>query len=215
MEIDSIYRHAVRSGKDILRPVYRKARNVVFGEQVWLDRLVLYRETSRIISTLPIGNMDALEISGNRWAEGGFRSFLSVHYPDYDICAEPLARLFDIIFAEQIFEHLLWPHRAARHVHAMLRPGGYLFVTVPFLQKVHNFPIDCSRWTETGIKYLLADSGFHLDDIQTWSWGNRAAAKANLNRRRFPLYNPILHRNLKNDPLFPVQVWALARRSTE
>ncbi len=163
---------------------YFVLRSRLIGEKVFLDRLVLDRETARIISTLPIGSMDALEISGNKWAECGFRSFLSAHYPEYDICAGPLAKSFDIIIAEQVFEHLLWPHRAARHAHAMLNPGGYFLVTVPFLQKVHNFPVDCSRWTETGIKYLLADSGFHLDDIQTWSWGNRIAAKANLNPKK-------------------------------
>ena len=201
---DSLYRHA--------RNAYFALHSRLIGEKVFLDRVVLDRETDRITSTLPISSMDSLEISGDRWAERGFRSHLSVHYPDYDICAELLARSFDIIIAEQVFEHLLWPHRAAKHVYAMLRPGGYFLVTVPFLQKIHNFPVDCSRWTETGIKYLLADSGFHLDDIETWSWGNRSAAKANLNPRGFPLYNPILHRNLKNDPLFPVQVWALARR---
>jgi SAM-dependent methyltransferase len=130
----------------------------------------------------------------------------------YDVCAEPLARSFDMIIAEQVFEHLLWPHRAAKNVYEMLRPGGYFLVATPFLQKVHNSPVDCNRWTETGIKYLLADCGFRLADIQTWSWGNRTAAKANLNPRQFPFYNPILHRNLENNPLFPVQVWALARR---
>ncbi|MGO9422756.1 hypothetical protein [Roseiarcus sp.] len=64
------------------------------------------------------------------------------------------------------------------------------------------------------MKYLLADAGFALEDIKTWSWGNRTAARANLTPEhlKFPVYNPFLHGDLKNDPLFPVQVWALARR---
>lgn len=206
-----LYRHAAYRG---VRDAYFAVRSRLLGGPVYLDRVVLDRETARIMSTLPTSKMDALEISGNKWAEGDFKSFLSVSYPEYDICAGPLARSFDVIIAEQVFEHLLWPHRAARHAYAMLNLGGYFLITVPFLQKVHNYPVDCSRWTETGIKYLLADSGFRLDDIQTWSWGNRIAAKANLTPRGFPLYHPIRHHNLKHDPLFPVQVWALARRSS-
>jgi SAM-dependent methyltransferase len=193
---------------------YLVLRSRLFGENMFLDRVVLYRETAQIISALPVSSMDALEISGDRWADSGFRDYCSVHFPSYDICAGPLSRSFDMIIAEQVFEHLLWPHRAAKNVYEMLRPGGYFLVTTPFLQKVHNIPIDCSRWTETGIKYLLADCGFCLDDIQTWSWGNRTAAKANLKpyEHWFPLYNPMLHRKLENNPVFPVQVWALARR---
>jgi 2-polyprenyl-3-methyl-5-hydroxy-6-metoxy-1,4-benzoquinol methylase len=155
--------------------------------------------------------MDALEISGDRWARHGFRSYVSVNYPEYDVCKEPVPSSFDIIIAEQVFEHILWPHRAAKNVYAMLRPGGYFLVTTPFLQKIHEVPVDCSRWTETGLKYLLADSGFDLEHVQTWSWGNRAAAKRNMHPKKFPAYFPHIS-SLENDPLFPVQVWALARR---
>jgi hypothetical protein len=200
--------------------LYGYARNAYLAfrsrvvDDVYLDRVVLNR--TRIISTLPISEMDVLEISGNKWAETGFKSFQSRDYPDYDVCEKPLFETFNLIIAEQVFEHLLWPHRAAKNIYAMLKPNGYFLVSTPFIQKIHNYPVDCSRWSEIGMKYLLADSGFTLEDIQTWSWGNRAVAKANLNLRtlwEFPRYNPILHWKLKNEPLFPVQVWALARRS--
>jgi hypothetical protein len=64
----------------------------------------------------------------------------------------------------------------------MLNPGGYFLVTTPFLVKIHNAPVDCSRWTETGLKYFLAECGFDLDTIQTASWGNRVCVKTNLFR---------------------------------
>jgi SAM-dependent methyltransferase len=195
---------------------YRALRSHIrvrlFGPRMYLDQVVLFQELERIASDLPVGDMDALEISGTRWAKRGFRSFVSANYPEYDVCEKPLSGSFDIIVAEQVFEHLLWPHRATKNVYAMLRPGGYFLVTTPFLQKVHNYPIDCSRWTETGLKHLLADSGFDLRNIQTGSWGNRASARANLRHRyKFPIYIPMWS-SLKNDPTFPVQVWALARR---
>jgi SAM-dependent methyltransferase len=181
------------------------------GERVNLDRVVLRHEMRRILASLPVSEMDALEISGDSWKDSGFKSFTAKHFPEYDVCAGPLSQSFDLVIAEQVFEHLLYPRRAAQNVYATLRRGGYFILSTPFLQKVHNFPVDCSRWTEMGLKYLLEEAGFELDDIQTWSWGNRAAARANLNPKKFPTYNPYLH-SLKNEPQFPVQVWALARR---
>ena len=33
---------------------------------------------------------------------------------------------------------------------------------VPFLIRVHNVPIDCSRWTEDGLKFHLEECGFKI-----------------------------------------------------
>jgi SAM-dependent methyltransferase len=194
------------------RALRSRLRVKLFGKRIYLDQVVLFPSLDGIIEGLPTSTMDALEISGDRWIKAGFRSFRSANYPEYDVCEKPLPESFDIIIAEQVFEHLLWPHRAAKNVYAMLRPGGYFLVTTPFLQKKHDFPVDCSRWTEIGMKYLLADAGFDLGHIKTWSWGNRGAARANLNHPyKFPIYIPKIS-SLKNDPVFPVQVWALALR---
>ena len=62
------------------------------------------------------------------------------------------------------------------------------------------------------MRYFLAECGFDLEETVTGSWGNRKAAKANLVVNAFPLYNPLIHRDLTTDPMFPVQVWALARK---
>jgi hypothetical protein len=53
----------------------------------------------------------------------------------------------------------------------MLRPGGVFIVSTPFLLKVHEFPIDLYRWTEHGMRQLLAGVGFTV--LATASWGNR------------------------------------------
>jgi hypothetical protein len=176
----------------------------------WL-RIVLNRETDGLIAALGPGNLRALEISGTFWDRPGlFKEYVSASYPEYDVCARPLNRSFDLIIAEQVFEHLLWPYRAGRHAWQMLVPGGALLITTPFLLRIHNHPYDCSRWTETGLKYFLAECGFPLDGIITGSWGNRACVKANLTR--WQIYQPWRH-TLKNEPEFPIVVWALARKA--
>ena len=165
-----------------------------------------------MLSELDTSRMDALEISGASWSDFGFKSFESADFPEFDICCEVLPRTFDIILAEQVFEHLLWPFRAGRNVFTMLRPGGYFLVTTPFLYRVHEFPVDCSRWTELGMKHFLAECGFEFETIKTGSWGNQKCVKAFF--KGYIPYNRLIH-SLKNEPEFPIHVWALARCPVE
>ena len=80
----------------------------------------------------------------------------------------------------------------------MLRSGGFFVVTIPFLIKVHDVPVDCSRRTELGLNRLLQECGFEADRVTTASWGNRACVKANFSRwAKFGW-----HRSLKNEPEF-------------
>jgi len=192
-----------------IRPFVASGR----GAEQWL-RIVMNRETEKLVQSLDPGTLKVLEISGDFWNRPGlFREYRSVQYPDFDICSERLDETFDLIIAEQVFEHLLWPYRAGKNVYAMLRAGGCFLITTPFLVRIHNHPTDCSRWTETGIKYFLSECGFPLESIRTGSWGNRACIKANLGRR-WQIYVPWWH-SLRNEPEFPGVVWALAQKSPD
>lgn len=166
----------------------------------------------QLVGALDFAAMDALELSGSNWREFGFKSYRNVDFPAFDICNESLPDTFDIIIAEQVFEHLLWPYRAGRNVFSMLRPGGYFLVSTPFLYRVHNFPVDCSRWTEIGLKHLLAECGFDLESMQSGSWGNRRCVKAYF--KGYIPFNRLVH-SLRNEPEFPIHVWALARRAAK
>jgi len=179
------------------------------GDDQWC-RIVMNRECLKIVQSIKPETLETLEISGDLWQRRAtFKSYRSVHFPEYVLCAAALPETYDLIIAEQVFEHLLWPHRAARHIHQMLRPGGRLLISTPFMIRVHPCPVDCCRWTETGMKHLLADCGWSLDKIVTGSWGNRACVKGNL--KRWVRYRSLFH-SLKNEPEFPFVVWALAEK---
>lgn len=201
---------------DLLRPLFGwERRNAIRKALGWKQDMCWVRTVSdeasrQLIRGLPYKEMNALEISGDTWRDWGFKSHRSANYPDYDVCAGPLEERFDLIIAEQVFEHLLWPYRAGRNVHAMLKPGGYFLISTPFLVPIHDHPVDCSRWTERGIRYYLAECGFPLEGIQTGSWGNCRCVKANLDS--FLFYRQNWH-SLKNEYRFPVSVWALARKN--
>jgi SAM-dependent methyltransferase len=185
---------------------------VGFDSTDWL-RVVMYRQCFAFIQSIRPETLDTLEISGGpQWRRTfKFRSYTSTEFPEFDICAQVLDRQFDLIIADQVFEHLPWPMRAGRNVYAMLRPGGYFIIATPFLVRVHDVPIDCSRWTQQGLSYLLQECGFLARDIKTYAWGNRKCLKANLFKwRRYGFY-----RSLANEPNFPVMVWAIAQKQLQ
>lgn len=183
----------------------------VYGGSQWA-RQVMDGETARLVEELGPGTLRVLEISGSAWGgKHAFKSYRSVGYPELDICAGTVDGVFDLVIAEQVWEHLLWPLRATRNVHAMLESGGHFLVTTPFLIKVHEEPADCTRWTETGLKHLLIEGGFDEESIATGSWGNRACVKGNF--KSWAPYNRLMH-SLRNERQFPVVVWALAQRKS-
>ena len=187
-------------------------KKVGFDTTDWL-RVVMYRRCFEFIRGIRPETLDVLEISGGpQWRRTfKFGSYSSTQFPEFDICSEALDRQFDLIIADQVFEHLPWPMRAGRNIYKMLRPGGHFIIATPFLVRVHDVPIDCSRWTERGLSYLLQECGFQEQDIKTDAWGNRKCLKANLFKwRRYGFY-----RSLVNEPNFPIMVWAIAQKRFE
>lgn len=189
---------------------------IKFLDRIWAPtnehwcRVVMNNDTLRIIQSIQPEKLKCLEISGTRWKEYSFfQEYTSVSYPEYDICNTSLPETYDLIIAEQVFEHLLWPYRAGQNVNQMLNANGYFLVSTPFMIRIHPFPNDCTRWTETGLKYFLAECGFPLEKIYTASWGNRECIKANF--QGWPFYRPRLH-SLDNESDYPLVVWALAQK---
>jgi SAM-dependent methyltransferase len=190
-------------------PVQRWVDRLTGADGRMWSRVIMREDCERLLAQLEPNNLKVLEISGKYYASMGFRHYRSTHYPEFDICATVLNETFDLIIAEQVFEHLLWPYRAGRNVYQMLAPGGHFLISTPFLVRVHNEPTDCTRWTEMGLKYFLAECGFEFETIRTRSWGNRDCINANL--VSWTAYRPRLH-SLVNEPAYPYHVWALAKK---
>jgi SAM-dependent methyltransferase len=200
-------------------PAWRKLRRSArfrtalgFEETLWTRR-VADVEVRRLVAALNPGTLSALEISGQVWKDYGFARYRGTTYPGFDVTTDVLPEKFDLVIAEHVFEHLLWPARAARNVLRMLEPGGHFLVVTPFLFRLHHDPVDCTRWTETGLRYFLAECGFPLDGITTGSWGNRRCVEATF-RREYRLFNRYFQ-SLAQEPEYPVVVWALATAPAE
>ena len=170
-------------------------------------RKVMNDATQKIVKDLKPEKLEVLEISGNAWHKFGFKSYDLVNYPDFDICTNFLNKKYDLIIAEQVFEHIRRPIPAAKNVLEMLKDGGSFIITTPFLLRYHPSPLDLWRWTPDGLRVFLEESGFSV--IESTGWGNKECVQANL--ESWADYNPSTH-SLHNDDKFPVVVWAHAKK---
>ncbi len=186
-----------------------RAARIVGYDKTHITRTVAYRAVDSFLNTLPVAEMNALEIAaGWKWRERDWRSFTEMNWPDYDICNDVLDSEFDICIADNVWEHLVRPYQATAHVLQMLKPGGMFINITPFMIRQHAIPVDCTRWTELGMRHFLTEVGFDETSIETGSWGNRRTVKANFRRWARTGWQ----RKLKNETDFPVTVWALARK---
>ena len=192
-----------------VKEMAQKIAQTVGYDITHVTRTVAYRAVEERLAQLPCESMDALEIAaGWKWRQRAWGSYTEMNWPDYDICDDVLDRQFDIVIADNVWEHLLHPYRATQHVLRMLKPGGLFVNITPFLIRYHPIPTDCTRWTELGMRHFLADSGFDENRIDTGSWGNAGAVTANFRRWARTGWQ----RRLPNDPDFPVTVWAFAHK---
>jgi SAM-dependent methyltransferase len=69
---------------------------------------------------------------------------------------------FDTVLSTEVWEHVEDPGKAARESFRVLRPGGYLVVTVPFCYPTHEAPYDFGRLTWYGLTAVLRNAGFEV-----------------------------------------------------
>ena len=66
----------------------------------------------------------------------------------------------DCALATEVFEHLPAPEPVMRECLRVLKPGGLLFFTVPFLWPLHTVPHDQYRYTPFALDRHLRHAGF-------------------------------------------------------
>jgi len=101
-----------------------------------------------------------------------------------DLCAMPFAEAsFDGIVLTEVLEHCKNPFAAMSEVHRVLRPGGLLLVTSPFLWPWHGTDAykDYWRFTHQGWAVLL--QAFEQVDIVPCEWTPEAKAGYDIMRR--------------------------------
>ena len=67
----------------------------------------------------------------------------------------------DLILCTQVLEHLKYPTRALQEMNRLLKPGGRLYLTVPFASEEHMMPYDYFRYTRFSLDFLMREHGFN------------------------------------------------------
>jgi SAM-dependent methyltransferase len=76
-----------------------------------------------------------------------------------DVTSLPVAdESLDVVYADQVLEHVIDIHKAANEIQRVLRVGGILVIGIPFMYPAHGVPYDFFRVTPCGIRALFAQT---------------------------------------------------------
>lgn len=66
---------------------------------------------------------------------------------------------FDSVLCNQVLEHVFTPDDFLGEIARVLKPGGKLLLTVPFVWDEHEQPHDFARYSSFGLRAILANHG--------------------------------------------------------
>jgi len=73
----------------------------------------------------------------------------------------------DVIINKAVLEHVPNPEQVVSEIYRILKPGGIIYTSVPFMQGFHASPFDFTRFSEEGIKVLH----HKFEGIEVGIWG--------------------------------------------
>jgi ubiquinone/menaquinone biosynthesis C-methylase UbiE len=73
---------------------------------------------------------------------------------------------FDYIFCNAVLEHVINPEEVLAEFVRVLKPGGKLYLAVPFMQPEHLDPTDFQRYTKDGLRNLVEKHGLRVRKVE-------------------------------------------------
>jgi SAM-dependent methyltransferase len=97
-------------------------------------------------------------------------------YPEYDLhtISMHFTNEFDFFLFNQTIEHLYNPFEAIKQIYNIVKPGGYVFTSVPTLNIPHMTPIHFNGYTPMGLALLFASANFEI--VEIGQWGNATSS---------------------------------------
>lgn len=82
---------------------------------------------------------------------------------------------YDLVLMTQVLEHLPDPMKVLCEVNRVMKPTATLWLSCPLFYQEHEQPYDFFRYTQFGLRHLLALAGFQVDELD-WLEGYSASA---------------------------------------
>jgi SAM-dependent methyltransferase len=73
---------------------------------------------------------------------------------------------FDSILCTEVMEHLFHPEVALCEFQRVLKPGGRMLMTCPFMWELHEEPWDYARYTSYAITQMMQAAGFEVEVME-------------------------------------------------
>ena len=73
---------------------------------------------------------------------------------------------FDIVICTEVMEHVVDPEKLLSEIHRVLKIGGRIFFSMPFVWNEHEIPYDFSRFTRYKHQDIFKKSGLTIEKIE-------------------------------------------------
>ncbi len=73
---------------------------------------------------------------------------------------------FDSVVSNEVLEHVFNPTEHISEMHRVLKPGGMILLTLPFVWDEHEQPYDFARYSSFGLRHLLEQAGFEILEMK-------------------------------------------------
>jgi SAM-dependent methyltransferase len=83
----------------------------------------------------------------------------------------------DCAMATEVLEHCPYPDKTLAEINRVLRPGGTLLITVPFIWMLHEVPYDEYRYTPFALRRLVESSNFEVLELSALGGWNASVAQ--------------------------------------
>jgi SAM-dependent methyltransferase/ribosomal protein L40E len=123
-------------------------------------------------------NSDVLDVGAGR---GDFKPIFKGHsylgldiypYPEIDLAVDLIEACpfkdegFDLIVLANVIEHVYDYRTLMSQVAGLVKPGGRILITVPFILKLHQEPVDFHRYTRYALAQLAGDLGLQVEVLE-------------------------------------------------
>ncbi len=96
-------------------------------------------------------------VTARRRTDAEFASFDGVNIPFDD-------NYFDLVYCNQVFEHVRHPIGLLKEVQRVLKPNGYFVGSTSQLEPYHSYSL--WNYTPYGFRFLIAEAGLQLIEVR-------------------------------------------------